>query len=421
MHRIHTSHFAHALVLRNLWSSRLQEQVQETLSDLWRCAEHGHADLSVVAIMTVRVLRVCVIGAGLAGLACALAAARSNLQVEVLEGSAQPLGLQAHIEVVPNMLRDLAALGVADECVRTGFAFQGVDVLDRHGRHLHLLATPALAGPGLPAALGICHDQLQRVLERAAVDSGVTVRRGAQVLSVHPHGGQARIGLAQGPSIEADLVVLAAGHSSPLRSQLFPWASPAIAMAQAWWYALMPRPLDLDRPLIAHGSPGYRAVLVPVSHGQAGVAVMAPLPAESVRHSQQMRILLSTFSPRLRRIADQLEGGVVVQRPASFALLPPPWHRDAVLAVGDSAHAFPPHIGQAAAQAVEDARVLAELLAVAPDRSTLLAAFQQRRADRVRQVYDMAIAAARWDLKPDAEADLALLTEQLSQIVARPA
>jgi hypothetical protein len=33
----------------------------------------------------------------------------------------------------------------------------------------------------------------------------------------------------------------------------------------------------------------------------------------------------------------------------------------------------------------------------------------------------MAIAAARWDLRPDAEADLAHLTEQLSQIVARPA
>jgi 2-polyprenyl-6-methoxyphenol hydroxylase-like FAD-dependent oxidoreductase len=247
------------------------------------------------------------------------------------------------------------------------------------------------------------------------------VRRGCQVLSVHQHGERARVGLAQGQSLEADLVVLAAGHSSPLRLQLFPWASPATEMPQAWWYALVSRPLGLDRPLIAHGSPGYRAVLVPVSHSQAGIALMAPLPAEPVRHSQQMRALLSTLSPHMRRIADQLEGARVVQRPARFALLPTPWHRDAVLAVGDSAHAFPPHIGQAAAQSIEDARVLGELLAEALERSTLFGAFQQRRADRVRQVYDIATAAARWDLKPDAEADLALLTERLSQIVAQPA
>jgi flavin-dependent dehydrogenase len=57
--------------------------------------------------MTCRLQRVCVIGAGLAGLACALAASRRGLQVQVLDERGMPADLDAHVEVVPNMLRDL--------------------------------------------------------------------------------------------------------------------------------------------------------------------------------------------------------------------------------------------------------------------------------------------------------------------------
>ena len=373
--------------------------------------------------MTAPLRRACVVGAGLAGLACALAAAANGLQVQVVDAAARPRGMPAHIEVVPNMLRDLMAFGVADECVRTGFAYRGIDVVDRHGRHLHVLPTPPLAGPRLPAALGICHDQLHAVLERALNARGVAVHRGVRVLGVQQQGLRAQVGLEDGRSLEADLVVLAAGSGSTLRAALFPQAGPVAELPQAWWYALLPRPLDLDRPLIAHGQPGHRAVLVPVRHDQAGLALTEPashdpahLPVEHLRQA------LSSFAPRLRLLAGQLGPDVaVVRRPARCAVLEPPWHSGAVLAVGDSVHALPPHFGQAAAQAIEDARVLGELLAGAPDRDTLLGAFQQRRAGRVRDVYDITTAAARWDLKPAPDADLSLLMARLMQIVAQPA
>jgi 2-polyprenyl-6-methoxyphenol hydroxylase-like FAD-dependent oxidoreductase len=367
-------------------------------------------------------MRICVIGAGIAGLACALAAAGVGQRVDVFEAAARLPGLPVHVDIVPNMLRDLAALGVADECVRAGFAYRDVDVVDRYGRPLHVLRTPSLAGPRLPAALGICHDQLNAVLERAVGDRGVAVRTGARVLAVHEHGERALVRLEHGQSVEADLVILAAGHSSDLRSSLFPWASPAIVLPQAWWYALVARPLGLDRPLIAHGVPGHRAVLVPVSHDRAGLVLTVPLSA-CAEHmpDRHVRDVLSMFAPRMQSVADHLEGVTVVRRPARCAMLELPWHQGAVLAVGDSAHALPPHSGQAAAQAVEDARVLSELLANASDRGSMLRDFQQRRAARVRQVYDITTAAARWDLNPDADADQASLMEQLTQIVVQPA
>lgn len=373
--------------------------------------------------MTQRLKRACVIGAGLAGLCCALAAANRGLRVQLLDEAVEPRALAAHIEVVPSMLRDLVAFGVADDCVRAGFPYRGIDVIDRQGRHLHELPTERLAGARFPAALGIRHDELHRLLERAALARGVALRRAARVQAVHEQAGVAHVAIDGGASVEADLVVLAVGAGSALPLALFPHAKPAAELRQAWWYTLLPRPVDLDRPLIACGGAGRRAVLVPVRHDQAGLALTEPsAPPADVAPAAHLRDALSRFAPRLRALAPRLdERTPITLRPARSALLETPWHRGAVLAVGDCAHALPPHFGQGAAQAVEDARALAELLAVDARPADLFEAFERRRVERVRRVHEITTTAARWDLQPDSAADLNLLMERLAQTVAQPA
>lgn len=373
--------------------------------------------------MTQRRMRVCVIGAGLAGLCCALAAASRGLHVQLLDEASAPRALAAHIEVVPSMLRDLVAFGVGDDCVRAGFPYHGIDVMDRHGRHLHELPTERLAGPRFPAAIGIRHDDLHRLLERAALVHGVTLRRAARVQAVHDHAGVARVEVDGGEPVEADLVVLAAGAGSGLPLALFPHATPAAPLQQSWWYTLLPRPVDLDRPLIAFGDAGRRAVLVPVRHDQAGLALTEPsAPPTNPAPAAHLRRALATFAPRLRALAPRLdETTPITLRPARSALLALPWHRGTVLAVGDCVHALPPHFGQAAAQAVEDARVLADLLDADVSRERLFEGFERRRAERVRRVHEITTTAARWDLQPDGAADLSLLMDRLAQTVAQPA
>jgi 2-polyprenyl-6-methoxyphenol hydroxylase-like FAD-dependent oxidoreductase len=373
--------------------------------------------------MTCRLQRVCVIGAGLAGLACALAASRRGLQVQVLDERGMPADLDAHVEVVPNMLRDLVELGVADDCVRAGFAYSGVDVIDRHGRLLHQLPTAALAGPRYPAALGIAHGTLHQVLSRAAQSGGVALTHGARVTAVRMQGDQARVELDNGESSCVDLVVLAAGTQTPLRKALFPRAMGCENVGQAWWYALVQRPVDLNRPLIAVGGVGQRVVLVPVRNDVAGLAFIEPMcavrPASPLAH---LREALQQFAPGVRSVAGQLTAQTqIVLRPVHTGLLEPPWHHEAVLAVGDCAHALPPHFGQAAAQAIEDARVLGDILAEASDRAALFERFQARRLARAQRVHALTMRAARWDLEPDSEADLGLLMGELTHTLAQPA
>lgn len=373
--------------------------------------------------MTQHLLRACVVGAGIAGLACVLAAASRGLRVQLLDEAPAARALPASIDVVPGMLRDLAHLGVADACVRAGFAYHGIDVFDRQGRQLFELPTERLAGPRLPAAVGIRHGDLHTLLESAARNQGVALQRSARVQAIEEHAGHARVRLADGTCHEADLVLLATGADGVLRTALFPNDPPAQPLGQVWRYTLAKRPLGLDRPLIAMGGPGRRAMVLPVQHDMAGIAISEPAPvSDAATPAALMRSALQSFAPPLRELAARIaDDAPVVSRPVLSGVLDGPWHRGPVLAVGDCAHALPPHFGQAAAQSVEDARVLADLLGAATDRDELFHAFEHRRGPRVRQVHEITTTAAHWDLQPDGEADLSLLMQRLMRTVAQPA
>jgi 2-polyprenyl-6-methoxyphenol hydroxylase-like FAD-dependent oxidoreductase len=64
----------------------------------------------------------------------------------------------------------------------------------------------------------------------------------------------------------------------------------------------------------------------------------------------------------------------------------PHWSNGRVVLVGDAAHATTPGVGQGAAQAIEDAVVLAERLAVGGDLATALGEYEATRRPRAEAV-----------------------------------
>ena len=97
------------------------------------------------------------------------------------------------------------------------------------------------------------------------------------------------------------------------------------------------------------------------------------------------------------------------------------WHRGRALCVGEAAHALVPHFGQSAAQSIEDACVLGELLGQGAGVPDLLQRFGERRIERARRVQALTSQAARWDLRPQADTDLRQLARRLDELVAEPA
>lgn len=367
---------------------------------------------------------VAIVGAGLAGLACAVAAAAAGARVEVFDRAPALPDPPAHVDIVPNLLRDLGALGLADACVREGFVHQGVRLVDA-GSGVQLdLDAPRLAGDRRPAAVGLRFGTLLRLLDDAARRSGARVQWQSRVGGVDAGSGQ--LHLADGSRRNADLIVVAAGgHGAPRHELLGAPGTPEAR--QHGWYALLPRPPEVDRSTWVVAPGGRKALLVPVSTGCAGVALLQPAAAlKRLRPGDSragaLRAVLQALPRPLGAIAGHLrDADPVAIRAVCPALLPRPWSRGAVLAVGDCAHSLPPQFGQAAAQSVEDAVVLGEELAAARPRSELLARFEARRFARAERVHAITTQAARWDLEPEADADLRRLHAALMQVVSTPA
>ena len=154
-------------------------------------------------------MRAVVVGAGLGGLAAAVALHRAGHEVCVLERAAQLRENGAGIGIMPNGVLALDALGLG-EPVRAQAAPMGTGggFRDRHGR-------PLLAA-----------DQAA-VVRRAGAPVAVVPRRGLHALLADAlPAGAVRTGSPVGSLAEvrdgADVVVVADGAGSRLRAELFP-------------------------------------------------------------------------------------------------------------------------------------------------------------------------------------------------------
>lgn len=324
---------------------------------------------------------------------------------------------QVHLEIVPAMLRDLVSLGVADACIRAGFPYHGIDVVDGRGQVIVRLETQRLAPAGMPAALGITQGAFRQILLQAALRTGTRLHLGCPVTARQGQGASALH--AGAGSLPGDALVIAAtGLESPLRRALFPRAPLLRSAAQSWWHVLVDRPLGLERPRFMAAT-GAKSLLVPVSSTQAGLACI---------HAGRMPSAQHELLPSLRHAFEASAGvegtavrkldtrAVVTARPVCSGLLAPPWSAHGVLAVGDCAHVLPPHFSQQVPQAIEDAVVLQALLPVARSVAQLLEDFAARRIPRAKAMSQLIGQAARWDLAPSKDTDFLGLAHRLSDL-----
>lgn len=363
---------------------------------------------------------VAIVGGGIAGLACAFAAAKAGASVTLFEANAELRGEPVHVDVVPSMLRDLVGLGLGDVCVRAGFPYRRTGFIGPRSSRVFSREVNHLAGPRYPAALGISNERLTALLLDAAEGAGVQVRRGTRVEMVDassPH--EAVLQLASGDEVVAELAVIACGLKGHLRNALF--EGRVVAPATDWFHALVRRPRSLDEPLHAVTPAGDRVQTVPVGEAQVGIQ-LAPRTGLDLHSQEAFRSLLGRFPNPIGELAAQIDASTtVLHRTIHPATLPTAWARGAAVAVGDCAHSLPANFGQSAAQAVEDSVVLGDLLARSSDIPTLLEDYLHRRLPRVQQVMEITTRAARWDSAPDSETDYMGLARLLEQMVLKPA
>lgn len=357
-------------------------------------------------------LHVAVVGGGIGGLTAAHALSRKGLRVTVLEQAPGPARTGASIDVGPNAVRLLDALGLG-EARAVGVRPDAIELVRWDDGSTLLRAPHGEAAErhfGAPV-LDFLRPDLHAVLLRALPDGAV--RFAARVEGIETPEGHVELGLADGTRIRADAVVAADGIRSPLRRALVGADEPVFSgtvvyrgvAERADVEALHPE--RLNRYWLG---PNRHAVAYWISAGERLAVNAAVRDADWARESwtdeASPEEVLPAFSgwhepllERFRRCAVLLRGAVFVRRPLDR------WSFGRVTLLGDAAHAMEPFQAQGAAQAIEDAYVLGECLSGVPSDGVAdaLARYETIRRARAEEMQASSRAAADTFYLPDGE------------------
>ena len=339
------------------------------------------------------VRRALIVGAGFSGMTAALELNRVGIEVELLERNREWNSYGAGISLHGATLRVFKRLGIYRRFLECGAISDGVDVCDAHDDHLLVrLPTPSV-GDGLPGGGAVMRPVLAGLLSDAVRAAGIPVRLGQSFSSMTQEEDGVQVVFEEGGRSTYDLVIGADGLHSAVRAQCFPDAPPARFMGQAVWRAVLPRPTQIERPVMwMQGT--VKAGLNPVSRDEAYLFL-----TENRAHNdrvdpssfqQTLKALLVPFaSPILTEVRAQLgPHSQIVYRPLEQFLMPRPWYRGRVVLIGDAVHSTTPHLAAGACIGMEDAVVLAEEIVRAHTLKSALDAFQQRRWERSKMVVD---------------------------------
>jgi 2-polyprenyl-6-methoxyphenol hydroxylase-like FAD-dependent oxidoreductase len=340
--------------------------------------------------------KVLIVGGGIAGLTLAVALRRRAIAVDVVELAPRWNILGVGISLTGPTLRALKSIGLLDRCVAVSFGFDRIVFADAAGRAFGSLDLPRLAGPDTPATVAIGRPALHDVLLQAARDGGAAITLGTTVAALAQTSDAVAVEFSDGRRASYDVVVGCDGAHSAVRRLAFKDVPEASFTGLAVWRATMPRPAAVDGMQVFYG-PRTKAGVNPHSRDEMFLFLVQPIADDRRLSPQQMlaelRAQLADFSGDVMSfVRDHVTDPQLIDyRPMNAFLLPPPWHRGRVVVIGDAAHTTTPHLATGAGIAIEDAVVLAELLATDLPVAALLDQFMTRRFERCRLVVETAV------------------------------
>ncbi len=342
-------------------------------------------------------------GGGIGGVSAALALAQAGHDVEVLEQASALGEVGAGLQLSPNAVKVLRALGVEDKAAEAASRPEALELrLGRSGKRVFSIpmGEAAVKRYGAPY-LHVHRADLLAVLSDAALATGrVRVRLDARVAGYALEGGRVRAGLDTGMVVDGDALIGADGVHSRVRRQALGADDARFIGAAAWRFTV---PADGFDALFPHpaatvwAGPGRHAVTYRVRRGElmnfVGVVEADEWTEESWTERADPAELKAAFADWAEPVAALIDAASVSWRWALLDREPlARWTDGPVALLGDACHPMPPFQAQGAAMAIEDAWVLADCLrdneASAPDA---LRRYEARRKPRTSRI----LASAR--------------------------
>jgi 2-polyprenyl-6-methoxyphenol hydroxylase-like FAD-dependent oxidoreductase len=326
-------------------------------------------------------MRVIVVGGGIAGLSTAIALRQTGNEVVVLEQAPRIDPAGAGITLFANAMRALKRLGVAEAVGARGAAATRSAILTWQGRELSRVPSDLLEG-----TIALHRADLQAELAAASGD----VRLGVEVTAVEQGEDGVVARSTDGSEERGELLVGADGLSSVVRRAIA--EVPIRYSGYTAWRGVSSVPVEAGRLTESWGV-GERFGLVDIGRGRTYWFATKNAPeGEPDEPGGRKAEILRRFSGWHEPIAAVVEAAdeSAILRNDVYYLEPlARWSDGRVVLVGDAAHATTPGVGQGAAQAIEDAVVLADRLAGSDDLSAALAEYETIRRPRTEAVLKM--------------------------------
>ena len=341
--------------------------------------------------------RVAIVGAGLGGLAAAIALRRQGFDVQVYEQAAELAEFGAGINISPNSVKFFQAVGLIDKLHAVSSEPVGLTWRDWDSGEIHNCLPFGDFEKRYGAKYYVVHrSDLHRLLSEAVPQTSIHL--GKRCTGVESRDGSAGLSFSDGTSAEADVVVGCDGIRSAVRAGLFGGEGPHYAGTMCW-RALAPAsalPADYhDRYVNQWSGDGGFVVSYYVQQGKfinfVCVRQQPGWTEQSWSVPSSVDEMLAAFpraGDKLRRMMGQATScSKWGQFTGEHA---PQWTKGRVTLLGDSAHAMLATFGQGANMAFEDAYVLAQWLrSSADDPDAALAGYEAVRKPRATRVQQL--------------------------------
>ena len=336
--------------------------------------------------------RAVIVGAGIGGLAAAIALERAGYRVTVLERAPELRELGFALLLAGNAMRALRMLGVAERVLAQAEVARDGDLRAMDGRVLKRVSMA-----GIQDAIGeaaVC--SLREVLHGALLAqlTAAEIRTRARAVGFEQSASGVEVQLEDGERVAGDLLVAADGLHSVVRAALHGDALRASGLTAyrgvaraAHWHATGTQ--FFGRGIEAGvGRAGAGAVYWYLSHKEPAARTAlepkaAALDCTRGCDPELVALIERTDPDHVRR--DELFDRAPLQA----------WGRGRATLLGDAAHPMLPHAGQGAAQALEDAVVLGRCLASGTDPVAGLRRYERLRIARTTKVVSIARRNAR--------------------------
>lgn len=327
-----------------------------------------------------------IIGAGITGLTIAVAMQQKGLHFTLYEAATNLKPVGAGIILSPNALYVYDRLGLYDLLKQHGQPLHSFNIVDAQGTILQKNDTTFSLNNRQYTSLAIHRADLQQVLLTQLSPEKLRLGHALEHYDLLTN----ELHFSTRKTVQANYVLGCDGIHSQIRQTLFPDSKLRYSGQTCWrGVAKLRQKEQLSANPAEMWGNGLRFGFVPLTGERFYWYATAVLPPHGkgsplAATKENLRQTYQEFAPVVGQL---IQNSPAIMRHDLLDLVPlTSWSRENALLLGDAAHAMTPNMGQGAAQGIEDAWAIVNLLEQHDNPKTAFTAFEQARFAKANEV-----------------------------------